>query len=201
MKDLVVLTADTNMEFAVRGILGRSKSLNTRGIEFDIFPHPQKDPGVYKRSHDFLRSQQDNYRYGITVFDKDGCGSDDDADIIAGQVQNNLDSAGWRDRSAVIVIVPELEIWVWSDSPEVARCLGWDNDELRNWLCSKGYLKSGEIKPRDPKEAVEKALFAKRKPMSSSIFLNIASAVSFDRCSDDAFARLRQTLQEWFPAE
>ncbi len=38
------------------------------------------------------------------------------------------------------------------------------------------------------------------KPRSSAIYLALAQAVSTERCSDPAFAKLRQCLREWFPS-
>jgi len=37
MKDLVILVADKNMEYSVKGILSRPQALSIRQITFDIF--------------------------------------------------------------------------------------------------------------------------------------------------------------------
>ncbi|HEY4589423.1 MAG TPA: hypothetical protein VII86_09345, partial [Thermoanaerobaculia bacterium] len=100
-----------------------------------------------------------------------------------------------------VVISPELESWVWSDSPHVERALGWDRGPapLRSWLQEKGLLEAGAAKPAQPKEAVELALKTVRTPRSSSIYLELARSVSTDRCTDPAFLKLKRCLREWFP--
>jgi len=39
-KDLVVLVADKNIEFAVKGLLSRPRALGVRPITSDFFVHP-----------------------------------------------------------------------------------------------------------------------------------------------------------------
>jgi hypothetical protein len=108
------------------------------------------------------------------------------------------------------VIDPELEVWVWSNSPRVADVLGWQgrSRELNEWLRTttirigkqeREYLKEGETKPVRPKEAMEAALREVRKPRSSANFRQMAEKVSLEKCQDPAFRRLKSTLQQWFP--
>lgn len=199
MKDLIVLVADKNMEFAVKGILQRTASLKIREIFYDIKVHNHHDPGVYRTAHDFLRIFNKKYHYALVMLDKEGCGCDENSSKIASNIQSRLDISGWKDRSQVIVLDPELEIWVWSDSPEVSICIGWNNKELRDWLQSEGYILPNAHKPQNPKLAFEKALRIKRKPRSSSIYGKLAERVSFERCIDPAFQELKAILQQWFP--
>lgn len=199
MKDLIVLVADKNMEFAVRGVLQRTASLKTSAISHDIKVHAHRDPGVYKTAHDFLRMFINQYSYALVMLDKEGCGCGEDSSWIAENIQLRLDSTGWKDRSRVIVLDPELEIWVWSDSPEVARCIGWNNSELRDWLLSEDHIRPNALKPRNPKRTFEDALRVKQKPRSSAIYGKLAERVSLERCTDKAFQTLRNTLQCWFP--
>src|SRR4029077_8753446 len=112
-----------------------------------------------------------------------------------------LGEAGWGDRAAAIVISPELENWVWSDSPHIDRALGWGGSEvpLKDWLGERGSRNAEAIKPARPKEAVELALRIAYKPRSSSIYFELAQSVSTDRCTDPAFLKLRRCLREWFP--
>ena len=99
------------------------------------------------------------------------------------------------------MIAPELENWVWSDSPKVDLALGWEGKTLplRDWLREKGLLHAGAVKPSEPKRAVELALRTVYKPRSSAIYFELAQEVSTDRCTDPAFAKLRRCLREWFP--
>lgn len=199
MKDLFVLVADKNMEFAVRGILQRTESLSIREITYDVRSHIGHDSGVYKSAHDFLRIFSGKYSYAIVMFDREGCGCLEDSGQLAAYVQGNLDRSGWHGKSKVVVLDPELEIWIWSNSPHAASCLGWENTELRDWLIFKGYLRPSENKPHRPKDALIAALRTKGKQKSSSLFSKVAERVSFDRCSDSAFQEFKAALQAWFP--
>jgi hypothetical protein len=57
-----------------------------------------------------------------------------------------------------------------------------------------------KIKPALPKEALRVALRTVRKAFSSSLYQQIASKVSFERCVDDSFLKLKYILQQWFSA-
>ena len=204
-KDLVVLVADKNTEFALKGLITkRTHALRIRPLTFDIFVHVERDPGCLNRAHDFLRSHSRRYRHALVMFDHDGCGQEKkDRTTLEQQVEAQLAQAGWDDRAAAVVLDPELEIWVWSDSPHVEKALGWQDrtPELRSWLVTSKLLAAGEAKPKDPKRAVEEALRIVRKPRSSTVYQDIASSVSFEGCTDAAFLKLRDTLTRWFSAE
>lgn len=138
------------------------------------------------------------------MFDRDGCGRHGQTrQQLEAEVEKNLRSAAWGDRAACIVIDPELENWVWSDSPHVDSVLGWEGREpaLRGWLQAQGYWNAGSPKPDRPKEAVEEALRNVRKPRSSALYQELAESVSLERCSDPAFLRLKTLLAKWFPQQ
>jgi hypothetical protein len=46
MKDLALLVADKNMDFALRGILSRPKALGIRSVSYEIRQHVNRDGGV-----------------------------------------------------------------------------------------------------------------------------------------------------------
>lgn len=176
--DLVVLVADACMEAALRGILGRHRSLPIRPVRVDYHTHVERDPGCLLRGHDFLRPLASQYAHGLVVFDREGCGEEASSRVAL------------------------LEVWVWSDSPHVEDVLGWHDrtDSLREWLTSQGLLHQGHPKPERPKEAVERTLRLVRKPPSSQIYSQLATHVSLDRCTDPAFLKLRRLLTTWFPS-
>lgn len=201
-RDIIFLVADKNMEAAVQGLIGRPESLQVRTIEAVIRTHPEKDPGCYLTAHDLLRPFCSRYAHAIVVFDREGCGNEVKLrEELEAEVEDRLARNGWADRARTVVIAPELEMWVWSDSPEVDRALGWvgRSPALRPWLNEKKLLHQGEGKPDRPKEAVEAALRFVRKPRSSAIYRQLAESVSFRRCVDPAFKKLATTLQTWFP--
>ena len=202
VSDLIVLVPDRNMEAAISGLLCRSQALTTRPVTFRIYVHIERDPGCYHRAHDFLRPMTTRASHALVVFDREGSGHESDpVSDLEEEVTRRLAAAGWGDRAAAIAIDPELEVWVWSDSPHVDRCLGWEGEQpsLRAWLEEQGMWPPGEPKPQDPKLAVELALRRARKPRSSALYRQLADTVGLDRCSDPAFARLRALLRTWFP--
>ncbi|MDM8548700.1 hypothetical protein QUF72_01430 [Desulfobacterales bacterium HSG2] len=111
--------------------------------------------------------------------------------------RESLARNGWDNRSAVIVPDPELEIWIWSDSPNVDMILGWKDRHpgLRNWLGKNGFTEEGQAKPQRPKEAVESALKIVKKARSSSLYFQIAREVSF-AVMTRRFLKLKKTLKK-----
>jgi len=201
--DLIVLVADTCMKAALQTLLSlRYDSLGIREIHFEIHKHQRHDPGCYHESPEFLRGYLSRAKYCLVVFDREGSGQESStADEITIDLRKRLSESGWRNRAEVVVITPELESWIWSDSPNVDRALGWDGRDpsLREWLRGRGQLLEGEIKPRAPKQAVEDALREVGIPRSSSIYAELAKKVGLQRCQDPAFHRLREILRSWFP--
>ena len=167
--------------------------------------HAKWDNGCRLTATSHLRPYLTSHHYALVVFDRDGCGSERSRLEIQQEV--DLSRNGWRDRSKAIVIDPEIEAWVWSNSPDVARALGWGSDfqALREWLGSQDLWASGYLKPQDPKSAMRKAMEKARLPKkarrSSSKFYDLATTVDFTGCDDPAFVELTRTLRAWFPPE
>lgn len=201
MKDLVVLVADRNIEAGIRGLLSRPNALGIRRVEFEIFTHPRRDPGCYQGAHDFLRPLYGQYHRALVIFDRAWEGAPYQApEALEAAVRERLRIAVAADWADDVVIDPELEAWVWSDSPHVDQYLAWQGriPSLRNWLRAQGLWPEGATKPGDPKRALESALWEVRVPRSSSIYEKLARSVSVERCSDQAFYRLRERLRAWF---
>lgn len=191
------------MKASIEGLLNRPPALGIRAVTCDVFAHPEHDPGCRLKGDVFLRLFQRAYRYALLIFDRQGCGSEDTPPgRLQEETRRRLASSGWGDRAGVVVIDPELEVWVWSDSPEVDAALGWGGGlfGLRSWLADQGLLRPGDAKPAAPKTAMERALREAGKPRSSSIFGDLASRVSLERCTDPSFLRLKALLREWFAA-
>lgn len=202
MRDLVVLVADKNMEFAVKGLLARAAALGIREILSDVFVHPHHDPGCLLEGHDFLRLYTKSHRYAFVMLDREGCGQEDRSrESLEQRVEALLAQSGWENRACAIVIEPELDIWVWSGSPHVDTVLGWEGRQpnLRAWMMTEGFLGPDQIKPNRPKEAVEEALRLMSRARSSSRYFELAKKVSLEQCADPAFAKFKQTLRGWFP--
>ena len=202
--DLVVLAADKHIAVSVDTLIRRRRvDLGIRAVSFDMRRHPNSDPGCRTNAVEFLRPFVRGYRRAIVVFDHRGCGSQEAPKRIQRDIESALGRNGWKGRSKAIVIVPELEAWVWIPSGKVARTLGWSRgfEPLREWLEEKRFWSAGSSKPDDPKKALEQVLRRNRKVSSSALFKELAASVDFDDCRDPAFNELRQTLRGWFPAE
>jgi hypothetical protein len=203
-RDLFVLVPDKNYVEAVRALLDRHVALGIRAIGYDIFAHAHRDPGCLREAHDFLRQYLTSHARALVMFDREGCGCEDLAPAeLEAQVQTQLDSCGWAMRSAVLVLDPELEAWVWGPSREVPRSLGWSGQqqELRRWLEAKALWAPDAAKPDDPKRAVEEVLRETRTPRSSAIYGGLASRAGLRRCSDPAFGRFCETMRTWFSVQ
>jgi hypothetical protein len=202
MKDLVLLVADKDMKFALMGLLGWPQALGIRAISFEVLVHAHHDPGCRKDAHNLLRPVSTSFSYALVLFDHEGCGQEQYPPAQVGnEVKQRLEQGGWAGRAEVIVLVPELEVWVWSRSPHVATSLGWQGrqEELQAWLASKGLWAEGADKPSPPKYAMLAALRQARKPPSSALYQELAQKVSLQGQNEPAFLQLVQALQRWFP--
>jgi len=200
MKDLIVLCADKKIENTIDGLLGRPAALSIRQISYDIKVHAGRDPGCFHHAHNFLRPLRLQYDHALVVFDRDWDGApSQSADLLEETVNGKL-RIDWGQKAGSVVISPELEAWVWSDSPHVESELGWPPriGNLRRWLEGKGLWADGSDKPADPKKAVEAATREARLPWTAAVCKGLAGKVSVERCTDDAFHKLRAILNSWF---
>lgn len=200
MKDLLLLVADKNMQFALKGALPRSASLEIRAIEFDFIVHSGRDGGVRKTGSDLLCLERSQYSHGLLVLDFEGCGTDHVTALDLEAELNDRLRPLWNGQARAIVIDPELDIWMWGGDYAVQQVIGWPRPErLRDWLIAEGFEVQPNGKPVRPKEALEAALRVARQPRSSAVYQAIASTISLSRCDDAAFDRLRAILKGWFP--
>ncbi len=203
-KDLIVLVADSQMERAMEALLARHDALGCRPIDHEIEQHSGRDSGCFHDAHNFVQPWCGNYRHALVLFDRAFDRKKklvrQSREDLESTVERNLSRNGWGDRAAAVVIDPELEVWVWGDSREVARCLGWQgrDPDLRSWLRDKGLWSEGSAKPEDPKAAMEAALREVGKPRSANIYKELAQSVDFQRCEDRSFIKLKDTLRKWF---
>lgn len=202
MKDLIVLVADLDTENVLQGMLPRVPMVcGTRTFTFDIRRHINRDPGCLNESADFLRSFTGQYTYALVVFDKEGSGHENKSrSAIEQQVEQMIAANGWATgHVAVITIDPEVENWMWINSPHVTQALEWKGSaSLFDWLTANGFLETGAAKPGRPKEAMEAVLRKNRRPRSAAIYKAIAEQVSWKRCTDPAFLKMIQVLTQWF---
>ena len=199
-RDLVLLVADKSIAQAITGLLQRTQALGMRRIDWEMRVHQQRDPGCRVDAAAFLRPFASRFEHALVVFDRHGCGSDAPRREIEEGVESELRRNGWGRRARVLVIDPELEVWVWTPSRDLANELGWGPRfaALREWLSENGHWPADAAKPPDPKRAMEAAMQARRRPKSASTFRRLAEVLRFQECSDDAFRKLHGVLVEWF---
>lgn len=201
MEDLIVLVADNDMANTMEGLLTRHHSLAIRSITTRVMRHPERDPGCAIRGVDFLSRYSDQYHHGLLVFDHEGSGKEKiDRMDLQETLNAELAQSSWGTRARTIVISPELESWIWSDSPEVDAVLRWNSQavSLRHWLINEDWVQENCPKPKRPKEAFLAALRETRTPRSAALYSQLAKRVSLRRCQDPAFMELRALLQAWF---
>jgi len=202
MNDLIILVPDRNMEYTIRALLTRTRSLRIRPVSVEVHTHPGHDPGCFVDGPDFLRFAVNQARYVLIMLDYEGSGQDHQLSRQAMEqdLRTRLEVAGWADRAEAIVIDPELDVWIWSNSPHVDVVLGWTGriPDLRTWLTQQGYLTADSSKPRRPKEALLASIRVSGKSRTSKLYSDIAEKVTLKECSDKAFLKLKQVLSTWF---
>lgn len=209
MRDCLFLVADKNMEGMLKGFFLRDafhQAIGCGHFDFDLrqdllVAHGQNDPGLYTRANEFLQPYASTHRHAVVIVDAEWGGSPGE-DAISQRLNEHLLNAGWLDdRGCAVVIAPELENWIWQDSPHVCAALGFDGTfaVLRAELESKGFWQPNEAKPARPKEAVEWMLRQSKKGRSSAIYQQLAARVTARGCTDQAFHALRNALLRWFP--
>lgn len=212
VRDCFFLVADKDMRFALKGLFERPEVHRSIGctpfafsVTEDCLVAGNHDPDIYRKSADYTRPIQSSHRHLVLMLDSDWGGSPG-ADVIREQIAADLQRSGWPDdKFAVIVIDPELEVWVWQDSPHIGDALAFNPDRfgaptLRAWLAERGLWLPDDNKPREPKKAFTATLAQASRPRSSTIYENIANRVTLQHCTDPAFQTLCDSLRRWFPA-
>ena len=215
--DLVVLTADKDAHFGVEGLLSRPERFGVRRLDEVKYLEAGGDGDCRTYAPDLLRPFVGKYEYALVLFDWEGCGMDTakrhkkavSPQIVESEVKTRLEQNGWKDHAEVVILVPELEIWMWNSSPKLDEIVGWQNHipDLRTWVRQQPeFLMRGDLpnKPERPKEALLAALREAREPPSASLFHQMGARVGkthLDRSREPAFAKFKTTLQRWFPLE
>ncbi len=192
--DLIVLVADEDMKAVIETLIGEKHmhQLRIREIKFRVIKHPNRDPGVRNGAHEVLRIHQNDYWKAMVILDYEGSGFDGLPEALEEEVKGNVvRNTRWgEDDVEVIVVKPELEIWVWGVADKLPEI--FHNQDIS--------LHPGR-KPPHPKEEFEEILRKEGRPHSSSLFREIVRKVSrhhVDNCRDRSFRKLVETLRGWF---
>ena len=202
MQDLVVLVADKNMQFALKGALLRPQALGIRPITHAFRAHMGRDGGVRSTGASVLASEQGRFRHALMLLDFEGCGQEDvDPLTLEAQLDQALQPV-WAERAKAIVISPEVDAWVWGSDNVLREVFVWPHtSQIRDWLRERGFGFDATGKPQRPKEALDAMRPVHKQARSSALYEQITSRISLARCTDPAFLRLRAQLQIWFSAK
>jgi len=212
-RDCLFLVADSAMGNVVDGFLSKGHfegRIGCRQFEFDfdkdVLEAPKlgmgADGGIYKHCHRMLQENgyMESHRRLVVLCDQQ-FGSEVPAAEVRTEILDRIQKNGWGDDKAdVVVIDPELEIWIWQDSPHVQKAIGFNGPgSLRELLREDGSWPDGRIKPSEPKELFRQLCHRYKTPFSSALYRDVAENVSALGCSDPAFKQLLHTLCRWFP--
>ena len=167
MKDLLVVAADKSMQQALKGLLARPQALGIREVEVDIYPHPRHDPGCALRGVEFMSDWSDQYHHGLLMFDHEGSGREQThPQELQKALNEDFANSAWGERAKTVILCPELEVWVWSDSPHVSRVAGWGNGnrQLRSWLIEQNISKKVNQSPHVPRKLFRQRCTSPERP-------------------------------------
>lgn len=209
-RDCVFFVADKTMRETFLGFLSREdrdRQLGCSSFLFDpaedlFFAAGQNDCGLNKRADALLSAFRHSHHKAVVALDCEWDGSPGQAEIIKNILTQLLESGWAADEVIVIAIEPELEQWIWQDSPVLADELRMDAPRgLKAALSERGLWPQDAAKPPLPKELFIQLRRENNVKLSSSVFKRIAAKVPVAACQDSEFRRLVNQLQLWFPAE
>jgi hypothetical protein len=159
------------------------------------------DGGVHRRAHDLLRPYLPSHQNAVVMLDKK-FGGQLPAAIVRDQILDNLLRNGWSAECVeVVVIDPELEVWLWQrGNAHVARVFLYNGSvSLEAFLEAEGFWSAAALKPVRPKEAARLLLQRYRGGVPIVVYARIIENISVRGCRDPAFNLLAAALRRWFP--
>ena len=207
MKDLFVLTADSDMQALMRAVLARNRDLQIHPITFEVQRFPGRDSGMVKQGPEIARVlvKKTDYSRLILIWDHHGSGCHTlRPEEAVKRIQQRLDGVTWADRSGAVVVVPELEDWLWHCPGSIARLLGITAGEFDAGTARAAtQLQRTRERCRleSPKELFEAVLYQKkrRKPLPED-FKTLGSSANLKNWNgSETFARVVEILRAWFP--
>lgn len=193
--------------------------LKERAASFGIRPvafiPPIKDP--FKDSSyeavSLIRPYLKTCTHFLVLRDLHGSGWEEKgADALRAKIMDDLKKNGCpEDRTKVIVVEPEIEIWLRIGSTHVknlarerARANRGEVDMLFDQVVIEKTAAHGgtntQGKPNDPKKVFEEVLRHYRIIRSNVLYEELAKTESLRGCQVPSFVELTTTLQTWFPA-
>lgn len=206
MKDLLVYAADADAMAFMRAMLGKPQALGIRAISFDIERHPLRDSGMVQSGAELVRMKKGSYHKALLMWDHHGSGRDhkQTPEVVQADIQGKLDSYTWKGNSAITILVPELEQWLWFCESAVAAHYGIVATQLAQWVDERA-AKLGKtpdaLKKDQPKELFEHVVRERiRRTISPRDFEEIGNRAGVNGLLEcPSFSAIVGTLRAWFP--
>lgn len=212
-KDRLCMLVPDGAYERVLPVLLRDRRESLGIAQVDFIP-PIKDPNrdsSYEAAS-LIRPYLGSCTHFLMVRDLHGSGWEaKGADALKEKLTRDLHAIGCPpERSKVIIVEPEIEIWLRIGSTHVkqlvrqrARAHGTEVDMLFDELVQEKLLANGGIntlgKPIDPKKVFEEVLKHYRIIRSNVLYEELAKTESLRHCRVPSFLDLVNTLQTWFP--
>ena len=206
MKDLLVYLADADALAFLRSILQKPRALSTRDFSFEILRHPLRDAGMVQSGAELARMKKREYSKALLVWDHHGSGQDHKMSPTEAvtKMQEKLDLYTWSNNSAVVVLSPELEQWLWYCESALCTYLKIEDKVLTRWIKERADTLNStpdELIARQPKELFEHIMRDKVKrtisPKDFEEIGKLSSVKSLLNCA--SFRELYDALGDWFP--
>src|SRR6266436_3081128 len=181
--------------------------LGCRSFDFDFqqdvvvdVRNENTDGGIHRRAHMLLRRYTRSHQNAVVMLDKK-FGGQLPAAVVREEIRNNLLHNGWSAECVeVVVIDPELEVWLWQRrNPHIARAFRYNGAiSLEEFLEAEGFWPSAAVKPPKPKDAAHLLLRRYRAGVPMVVYRLTIEHISVSGCQDPAFSRLVGALRRWF---
>lgn len=205
MKDLFLLTADADAQAFMRSILARHEALGIRPITVETERHIMRDPGIIKDGPEMARMYKGKYRKALLLWDFHGSGHEQrfSANESMAKIQERLDGVTWAEHSGVVVVVPELEEWLWHSTSAISTYFRVGQDALVGWVneyAAKRRATVEQITRIFPKELFEFICIEKMKrSISPHDFEEMGKIASVNALANsDSFSKMLVLLRSWF---
>lgn len=206
-KDLLLYVADADAEAFLKAILEKPKALAIRDISFDIWRHPGKDAGMVQTGAELARRLKGKYQKSLLVWDHHGSGRErrQTPETVQTDIQRKLDSFTWASNSAIIILIPELEEWLWHCENALLAYWKLDKEQLQSLLEERSQklgITVAKLKTEQPKELFEHIMRDRlRRTISPRDFAAIGKQAGIDNLRQcKTFCSLVTVLRDWFAA-
>ncbi len=206
MKDLFVLTADADAQAVMKSVLARHQALGIRPVSFDTDRNPLKDSGMVINGPELARLRKGKYKKILLLWDYHGSGWElkYTPEECEDQIRKCLSRVTWKNHSGAVVLVLELEEWLWCNPASLCSYYGINSSQLREWMreFAAGRSKTVlEIQKNQPKEMFEYICLEKiKRTISPRNFEKISASASLKKWEEsESFRLIAQLLRERFP--